>query len=126
LAVARPLEILDPQVGSIERPLLPQSAYDRGDTRLRYRVVGGNRHQRDDAPPAAALQRARREGPSRRTADERHELAAFQCPKSPVLPTENSTLPYGRRRLLCGLKATKFPTSRASFGSHRTTTASGL
>src|SRR5215470_15742801 len=61
IAVARHPAILDPQVASIQPPQLPQSAFERGDTRLRFRVVGGHRHQSGDPPPAAVLLRACRE-----------------------------------------------------------------
>src|SRR6516162_9331091 len=52
-------------------PQLSQSAFESGDTRLRFRVIGGHRHQRDDPPPAAALLRPRGERPSGYTAAEK-------------------------------------------------------
>jgi hypothetical protein len=43
---------------------------------LRFRVVGGHRHQRSDPPPAAALLRARPERPGGgRAAEQRDERA---------------------------------------------------
>ena len=60
LRVARTPAKIDAQVASIQPPQLPQPAFERGDTRLRFRVVVGHRHQLDDPPPAAALLRARR------------------------------------------------------------------
>src|SRR5262249_52867123 len=82
IAVAHPA-ILDPQVASVQPPQLPQSAFERGDTRLRFRVVGGHRHQRDDASPAAALLRTRRERPRRGGAPEqREDLAPFHSTHS--------------------------------------------
>ena len=75
IALAHPA-ILDPQVVSIQPPQLPQSAFERGDTRLRFRVVGGHRHQRNDPPPPAALLRARYERPTcSGTAEQRDEVA---------------------------------------------------
>jgi hypothetical protein len=69
IAVAHPA-ILDPQVPSIQPPQLPQSTFERGNTRLRFRVIGGHRHQGDDPPPAAGLLRAHRERQRHRCAAE--------------------------------------------------------
>jgi hypothetical protein len=47
---------------------------------VRFRVVGGHRHQRDDPPPAAALLRPRHHRPrDRRAAEQRDEIASFQA-----------------------------------------------
>src|SRR5262249_1394058 len=51
------------------------------------------------------LLRSRRDPPDgRRAAEQRDELAPFQCPKPPVLPTEKiAHLSYDRRLLRCGI-----------------------
>jgi hypothetical protein len=48
---------------------------ERGDERLRQGIVFVARHEHADAPHAVALLRPRREGPYRRAAEERDELA---------------------------------------------------
>src|SRR6476620_11077447 len=63
---------------------LPQSVLESVDVR----VWPGTPGQKTDADEPARQMRACCERPSRRTAQQRDELAPFHCPMPPVLPTE--------------------------------------
>ena len=84
----------------------------RGNQGLLIRIALGSPHQHTDAPHALALLRARREGPSRRAAEQRDELAAFHsitCVSSGralsagiVMPSALAVLRFTTRRSLVG------------------------
>jgi len=65
-----------PHVAAIDPTEARKRLSERGDASLRRGIGFFARHEHADAPHAVALLRARREGPSRRAAEERDELAA--------------------------------------------------
>src|SRR5262245_3092624 len=61
---------------------------ERGNGRLRGRIVSSQALEHADAPHPLVPLRPRREWPRHRTTEQRYELAASHCPMPPVLPTE--------------------------------------
>ena len=93
--------LLNPKVAAFHPAELAQLLAERSDARPDFRIAFGEGHQHTDASHALSLLRARRERPSRRAAEQRDELTAFQLISllnaSPMLRSFCDDVSGGRR-----------------------------